>query len=125
MDKVYEIPKDPKELGALGEVFATEYLIAQGYEILARNWRVKEGELDLIAEKDGVAVAVEVKTRRNTILGSPFEAITPKKILKLRTLFAMWLKTKKKFYRGVRIDAIAVVCKPKKPAEIFHLEAIS
>ena len=68
------------ELGKEGETEAAEYLISKGYTIRHRNWRSGKRELDIVAQKDGELVIVEVKTRRNDEFGRPEEAITDRKI---------------------------------------------
>ena len=55
-----------------------------GYVIVARNWRSKRGELDVVARKDGVLVVCEVKARASNAFGTPVEAVTPAKQLKVR-----------------------------------------
>ena len=55
-----------------------------GYVIVARNWRSKRGELDVVARKDGVLVVCEVKARASNAFGTPAEAVTPAKQLKVR-----------------------------------------
>ena len=63
-------------IGALGEDFVAKYLVSRNYEILDRNWRIREGEIDLVAiSEHGVVVFVEVKTRTNSAFGHPLEAI--------------------------------------------------
>ncbi len=70
---------DHTRLGARGEKLAAERLQAEGYEILARNYRCDYGELDIIALDGHVLVFVEVKTRESEEAGSPLEAVTPRK----------------------------------------------
>lgn len=67
------------ERGNVGEDYVSERLTAEGYIIKERNFRIKGGELDIIAEKDGVLAVVEVKTRKFGGLVSGLEAITTKK----------------------------------------------
>jgi putative endonuclease len=55
-----------------------------GYLIVARNWRCKRGELDVVAYKDRVLVVCEVKARASNAFGTPAEAVTPAKQLKVR-----------------------------------------
>ncbi|MBE2220159.1 MAG: YraN family protein [Anaerolineae bacterium] len=79
-----------KRLGAWGESVAAHHLEAQGYAIVARNWRCAQGEIDLIAQAGAELVFVEVKTRRGQEMGSPEEALTPakqKKLLKLAQIY--------------------------------------
>ena len=66
---------DQKETGALGEQAAAEYLLGKGYELLARNWHCRWGELDLVARKGQILAFVEVKTRRPGAMVSPLEAV--------------------------------------------------
>lgn len=73
-----------KEIGAYGENAAAEYLEEQDYDILERNFRMKLGEIDIIAEKDGSMVFVEVKTRKNNFFGEPSEYVNYKKQKKIR-----------------------------------------
>ncbi len=68
------------EFGIEGEDKAANYLIREGYIILDRNWRSGHKELDIVAEKDGILVVLEVKTRTNNKFGNPEEAVTPRKI---------------------------------------------
>jgi putative endonuclease len=61
--------------------------------VLARNWRSRQGEIDVIAAGEGCLVFCEVKTRSSTVYGQPFEAVTRAKQQKLRRLAAEWLRT--------------------------------
>jgi len=77
---------DRQELGRFGENAVAYYLERKGYKILKRNYRIKGGELDIIAEKDGVIAFVEVKTRTPEPLVNGLEAITAaKKKMIIRT----------------------------------------
>ena len=80
-----------KQLGAFGERVAAHHLEAQGYEMVARNWRCRHGEVDLIAKTGAEWVFVEVKTRRGRDMGSPEEALTPYKSKKLIQLAEIYL----------------------------------
>lgn len=66
--------------GRVGEEIAAEYLSEQGHVILQRRWRTARGEIDLITRDGEQLVAVEVKTRRGTGYGHPFEAVDPRKL---------------------------------------------
>lgn len=68
-----------KTFGNIGENAARELLESEGYTVLRRNYRCPRGEIDIIAEKDGVASFVEVKTRSSTDYGRPAEAVDYKK----------------------------------------------
>jgi putative endonuclease len=67
------------EKGNEGEETACRYLISCGYEILARNWRFKRLEVDIIAKKDNILVIIEVKSRKSGVFGEPELAVTNKK----------------------------------------------
>ena len=68
------------ELGNLGEEYAQAYLRTKGYKIRHTNWQFGKLELDIVAEKDGMLIVVEVKTRSTDTFEHPAEAITKKKI---------------------------------------------
>ena len=80
-----------REAGDRGEAMAAEYLCENGYEILASQFRCRFGEIDLIAEKDGVLLFVEVKLRTNLQYGAPREYVTVKKQEKLRAAALLYL----------------------------------
>jgi putative endonuclease len=67
-------------LGKEGEEQATTYLVNHNYTIRHRNWRSGKKELDIIAEKEGQLIVVEVKTRRDEKFARPEDAVTPMKI---------------------------------------------
>lgn len=68
-----------KVIGKWGEQAAADYLTAKGYEIMARNVRTPYGEIDLVAQKEGFTIFVEVKARTSSSLGPPEIAVTPRK----------------------------------------------
>jgi putative endonuclease len=112
------------QVGRYGEDVAARALAARGWEVLARNWRCADGELDIVAVDDGELVAVEVKTRRSSTFGSPAEAVTRTKLARLRRLTAAWLASQERCFRGVRIDVIAVTVPHAGAARLEHLRAV-
>ncbi len=80
-----------RRLGASGEDTAAAWYTERGYEVLARNWRVREGEIDLVLGGPGTLVFCEVKTRSNDLFGSGLEAVTPAKQKRLRRLAGIYL----------------------------------
>lgn len=74
---------DKKKLGNAGEDFAASYFRKRGYEIKARNYHSRYGEIDLIAENADTVVFVEVKTRSHDCLDRAADAVTPAKQKKL------------------------------------------
>ncbi|WP_313823265.1 YraN family protein [Citricoccus sp.] len=98
-------------LGRFGEDVAARWLQDQGYEIVDRNWRCPDGELDLVGIHQGWWVAVEVKTRRGLGYGHPFEAINPRKLRRLYRLSLQWAAAHPDLRRlaGWRVDAVSVL----------------
>ncbi|WP_233266955.1 YraN family protein [Tomitella fengzijianii] len=96
-------------MGDFGEDVAAAYLEEDAMTLLARNWRCREGELDLIALDGDAVVFVEVKTRRGQGFGAPAEAVTVAKARRLRRLAARWLSEQSWSAGEVRLDVIGVV----------------
>lgn len=113
------------ELGARGEQLATDHLTGAGLEILDRNWRCSQGELDIVARERDELVFVEVKTRSSVLFGHPFESITATKLARLRRLAAAWCEDHPGAGSAVRIDAIAVIVPTRGAVEVEHLKRIS
>ncbi|HLS48839.1 MAG TPA: YraN family protein [Actinomycetaceae bacterium] len=110
-------------VGRYGESVAARILTAKGYDVLDRNWRCSQGEIDIIA-RDGQRdelVFVEVKTRRGDAFGHPAEAVVGAKLARLRRLAALWLTEHTERAAGVRIDVIAVWPRPAGAARIEHI----
>lgn len=114
-----------RTLGARGEALAGDHLERQGFTIVARNWRTRHGELDIIALDRGTLVAVEVKTRAGTGYGSPLEAITARKARRLRRLLHEWRRDRDYCNTRMRIDAIGIVLRQSGAPRIDHLRGIA
>jgi putative endonuclease len=95
-------------LGASGERLAAGWLEERGYQIITRNWHCVYGEADLIAERAGELIFVEVKTRRGDSLGAPEEAVTAAKRRKLIATAQTYLMEHGIENHPFRIDVIAV-----------------
>lgn len=98
-------------LGAAGEQRAADWYAAHGYAVVARNWRCKEGEIDLICTRGRTLVICEVKTRSSLAYGHPAEAVTPAKQKRLHTLALLWLRAQDPPVRAdaLRFDVAAVL----------------
>ncbi len=112
------------ELGARGERLAEAALRGSGYLILDRNWRCPQGEIDLVARDGDETVFVEVKTRSSVRFGHPLEAITARKLARLRRLAAAWCAAHPGDHDRVRIDAVAVIAPPDGEPVVEHLRRV-
>ena len=112
------------ELGRRGEDIAADYLAEGGMQVIERNWRCSQGELDIIARTGDELVFVEVKTRSSVAYGHPFEAITPIKLARLRRLAGAWCEAHPDVRGRVRIDAVAVLAPRIGAVTIEHLEGV-
>lgn len=93
--------------GRGGEEAAARFLKAQGYLILERNCRLPGGEIDIIAQDGGCLVVIEVKTRRGSRFGSPFEAVDARKQRRL-TVAALEYMAERNIDMPLRFDVAAV-----------------
>lgn len=113
---------DRVTLGRWGEDLAVGYLEGQGFEVLARNWRCREGELDIVALGEGALCFVEVKARSGTGYGYPAEAVTPQKARRIRGLAARWLaECRPPGYFDLRFDVVSIVRHHQAEPELQHL----
>ncbi len=119
---------DPRrELGRAGEDLATDHLRSQGLVIVERNWRCRDGEIDVVAldEEADTLVIVEVKTRRSNAFGSPLEAVTAAKAGRLRRLASRWLIEHPIGVNRVRIDVIGVLAPRGGRTRITHVRDVT
>jgi putative endonuclease len=106
----YQRKSKNKITGAFGENIIAQFLIQRGYEILERNWRIREGEIDIVAlSPAGIFTFIEVKTRSSLAFGHPLEAIDNEKAHRLQRLALAWLATHKCFGCDYQIDGAAVL----------------
>jgi putative endonuclease len=103
------VTRKSQALGRDGEQLAAEWYLANGYDVLARNWRCRDGEIDLVLRKNRTIVFCEVKTRTTAAFGTPAEAITRQKRQKLRHLAAAWLEESPVRPRQIRFDVAAIL----------------
>lgn len=117
---------DKDELGRAGEERAAQYFASEGYEVVARNWRSREGEVDLVAVDADHVVVVEVKTRRGEGYGHPFEAIDARKRVRLWRLATAWVAVHRDIVQGrrLRIDAVAVTGPDPRTARLEHIRDV-
>lgn len=102
-------------------------MVRLGYDVVDRNWRCDQGEIDIVAV-DGTSLAiVEVKTRRSTSFGHPFEAIDERKRRRLWRLAHAWIGAHASQAHGltVRIDGIGIVGPDPATAALEHLRDLA
>jgi putative endonuclease len=98
-----------RRLGDAGEALVARWYEAAGYVVVDRNWRCREGELDLVVRKQRTIVFCEVKTRSSTAFGTPAEAVTRAKRDRLRHLAARWLDESPIRATSIRFDVVAIL----------------
>lgn len=111
------------ELGRRGEDVAAEYLQRQGLVVLDRNWRCRDGELDVVCTDREQLIVVEVKTRSSTRFGLPAEAVDRRKVNRIRRLAQLWLTEHRVPWCEVRFDVLAVLAVPGCDPQVHHYRA--
>jgi putative endonuclease len=112
-------------LGRFGEDLAVRHLEADGFTVLERNWRCELGEIDVVARDGAVLVIVEVKTRSSLRHGTPFEAVTERKLHRLERLGLAWMRLRGVRPRGMRVDVISVLRPRSGPSVVEHVRGLS
>lgn len=100
--------KDNISKGKLGEKYAIEYLIKNGYKIIEVNYNTKIGELDIIALYNRILVIIEVKTRTNIEYGYPYESVDKRKQRKIINTSYVFIKSRGLIDVQLRFDIIEV-----------------
>ncbi|KQZ84428.1 hypothetical protein ASD56_10715 [Microbacterium sp. Root166] len=110
-------------LGRDGESRAARYFEENGFAVLARNWRCRSGEIDLVVASGDHIVVVEVKTRHGEGFGHPFEAIDARKRARLWRLAVAWTAENRDAVQGrrLRIDAIGLTGPDPRTARLEHI----
>ena len=105
-----EARTDRRAVAQAGEQAADDWYIAHGYEVVVRNWRCRDGEIDLIVRRGREFVFCEVKARTTDAFGAPVEAVGRTKQLRLRRLAARWIDEAAPVRpTGVRFDVVSVL----------------
>jgi len=105
---------DKNSIGQRGEEVASKALEREGYRIIEKNFRCRQGEIDIIAEDKGTLCFVEVKARSSEKFGLPEEAVTRWKQKKLFTVAVFYLEKKRIKSRDLRFDIVSVDIKTEK-----------
>ena len=109
--------------GRTGEGLAAEWLTAQGFTIIQRNWRHRRHEVDIIAGRSSVLHFIEVKTRRSLTFGHPEESVSRKKLEHIMEGAAGWLHQWPAFHR-VQYDVLAITLLKHIPREFRLFEDV-
>ncbi|MEU5212110.1 YraN family protein [Streptomyces sp. NPDC020742] len=115
-----------RALGRYGEDLAVRRLTEAGMRILGRNWRCREGEIDIVAADGDALVICEVKTRRAGRFEHPMAAVRPEKAARLRRLAERWLERHGgPPPGGVRIDVIGVQLPARGAPVVQHARGVA
>lgn len=99
-----------KTYGDDGESLAVSYLVKEGYQIIARNFRCRQGEIDIVAKDENYLCFIEVKRRKGTSSGHPLEAISPNKIRHICKAALYYLQSAHlPESTAVRFDVVAII----------------
>jgi len=113
--------KNRKDIGNYGEDVAEMFLMKRGFTILHRNYRLFFGEIDIIAEKDGIIRFVEVKTVSQETYSrgiKPEDHVTREKISRIMKVAEFFLSNNNLFHKASQIDVISIV----KPSDMLHMK---
>ncbi|MEE1931133.1 YraN family protein [Streptomyces sp. TRM 70351] len=120
-----------RALGRYGEDLAARRLREAGMAVLERNWRCRDGEIDIVARHGDALVVCEVKTRSAGAYEHPMAAVTPRKAARLRRLAACWLSERwlVRYGRppagGVRIDVVGVLLPRRGAPQVQHVRGVA
>ena len=130
LDEVGHVRREPYRrdvderiaVGRRGEAVVERHYVGRGYRVVARNWRCRIGELDLVLARGATLVVCEVKTRRGVRFGGGFEAVDARKRQKLRTLAETFCLQQPSQAASIRFDVASVRLHADGSAavEIFH-----
>ncbi len=110
-------------VGSAGEILATSYLKKLGYKIIEKNFRLRYGEIDIIAKDRDCICFIEVKTRTSDKFIAPFESVNKKKQKKIIALANMWLSNKGLNHLRCRFDIISLLLDKKYSViEMEHIK---
>ena len=98
-----------RQVGGQGEEVAARFLASRGFRVLERNWSCPEGEIDLVAEENGVLCFVEVRLKTELSGGHPLETVTRPKRRKLLRAVQRYLAQNESGDRPLRFDVVGIV----------------
>lgn len=110
--------------GDQGEALAARFLEEQGLVVLAKNWRCREGELDLVLTDGKILVVCEVKTRTTENFGPPAEAVDNAKAARIRRLARRWRADHDVPHVETRHDIVSILWRPDQTPKVSHLRGV-
>lgn len=120
-DEKGSVSTDPRRaLGNRGEEIAADFFIARGHEILARNWRCREGEIDLVVRVGDAIRIVEVKARKSLRAGLPEESITDEKLERIDDVAHRFFEERGMTDPAYHIDAVSIIFRPGAEPEVRY-----
>ncbi|MGB6453150.1 MAG: YraN family protein [Streptosporangiaceae bacterium] len=111
-------------LGLQGEQVAARFLTEAGLTVLGRNWRCRDGEIDIVALDGRTLVICEVKTRSGVRFGTPLEAVTRPKAQRLRRLAVAWVRAHGLVFDQIRIDVVGVLRAASGEFSVEHVRGV-
>lgn len=114
-----------KPIGQIGEDMAAKYLSKAGYKIIERNYRIRGGEIDIIALEGSTLVYIEVKTRTSHQFGLPEESVTISKINFLIRAAKFYRSNRGNLPQQERIDVVTVDFTGEEDPVIGHIKNIT
>ena len=118
------MPTSRASLGARAEEIAAQRLVRCGFDILCRNFRKREGEIDIIARDGDTLVFVEVRSHSTASFGSPAESVIPSKLKKLATVATMYIQETQSVETPCRFDLVEVYFRRGKLEKVNHIRNI-
>ncbi|MBD3251841.1 YraN family protein [Candidatus Uhrbacteria bacterium] len=118
-----EVGDHRRSLGTRGEQYAADFFVERGYQILDRNWRCREGEIDLVIRRGEELRFVEVKTRASERAGFPEESVTQEKLEHLEAVMASYLASTSQEVE-VHLDVLAILIAPNGAFTVDYLEDV-
>lgn len=113
------------KVGVLGETLAAKYLTQKGYQIIDRNWRIRGGEIDLVAKIGQTIIFVEVKTRSNSQFGVPEESVGKAKIDFIIRAALHYYAKHPYLPKSYRIDVIAIEIHQGQINRLEHIQSVT
>jgi putative endonuclease len=114
------VPSPTSVKGSRSEALAASYLQQQGYRILERNYRCRQGEIDIVAEEGDVLCFVEVRSSRSQAHGSPLETVDRGKQRRVIQAARCYLHLRSSPEREVRFDVVGITFEPERRIELVR-----